>query len=130
MLDKDKLLAPRADTDSGLPEDDVEIPGVGTVHVRALTRGEVYQVQRPEQWVDSERKILAFGMLDPVLTEKEAGRWQESAPAGEIDVVVDRIRELSGITEGASKSGVQDAGEGPDAGVRVLPGAEAEHDGG
>ena len=33
-VDLEKLLAPRADTATGLPEDDVEVPSVGTVRVR------------------------------------------------------------------------------------------------
>jgi hypothetical protein len=124
MIDKEALLKTR------LPEAEVPIPGVGTVRVRGLSRGEVFGTQKAKDTAVMERKILAFGMLDPVLTEAEVQRWQEACPAGELDPVVDKIRELSGLSDTSEKEAVLDFREGSDDGVRALPGAEAEHDGG
>lgn len=110
-VDKEALFAPR------LPEDDVEIPGVGTVRVRALSRGEVFGVQKLQGTPVIERKILALGMVDPTLTEAEVQRWQDASPGGELDPVVDRIRVLSGLAEGAEKAAVLDFRDEPDGGV-------------
>jgi hypothetical protein len=107
-MDKDQLLKPR------LPEADVEIPGVGTVRVRGLSRDEVLVVRKAtdDAYLDGpraltlERKLLAAAMLDPQLTEAEVGQWQKSAPAGELRPVVEKIQELSGMGEEAPKSGL------------------------
>lgn len=124
-VDKETLLKER------LPEDDVEIPGVGTVRVRALSRGEVFRVQQVKGGTGPyERKVLHFGMVDPSLTEIEVQTWQEACPAGELDPVVDKIRKLSGLDEGADKSGIPADGDGPGDGVRALPGGQAVDDGG
>jgi len=106
-VDKELLLKPR------LAEDDVEIPGVGTVRVRALSRAEVLLVRKATDNADSidgpralvlERKMLATAMVDPVLTEAEVGQWQEASGAGELEPVTYRIQELSGMLEGSAKA--------------------------
>lgn len=97
---KARMLKPR------IEEADIDVEGVGTLRVRGLTRGEVFQVQQCKTSDASERKILTLAMVDPPLTEGEARAWQENSPAGEIEPVVDRIRELSGLADGADKSGL------------------------
>lgn len=97
-MDKELLFKPR------LPEADVDVPGVGTVRVRGLNRAEVMQVQGVKGAAAIERLVLAFGMVDPQLTEAEVGQWQKAAPAGELEPVTEKIRELSGIGEGADKA--------------------------
>jgi hypothetical protein len=110
-MDKEALFRPR------LAEDDVDVPGIGTVRVRALNRAEVMAVQGVAGLEARERKILAAGMVDPALTESEAGQWQKASPGGEIEPVSTRIAELSGLVEGAPKSGVAGDGDEPGAGV-------------
>lgn len=123
-VSKEELFAAR------LPSAEVEIPGVGTVRVRGLSRGEVFGVQNAKGTAAVERKILAFGMVDPALTEPEVQRWQEASPAGELDEVVDKIRELSGLNDKAEKEAVLDFREGAEPGVRDVPGGQAVDDGG
>lgn len=123
-MDKDLLFKPR------LPEDDVEIPGVGTVRVRGLSRIEAMHVQAAKGPEATERRILALGLVDPKLTEAEAGRWQDASPAGELEPVTDRIAELSGMNPGSDRETYRTFRDEPGAGVRVLPGAEAGPDGG
>ncbi|HEV8568984.1 MAG TPA: hypothetical protein VGQ92_18200 [Actinoplanes sp.] len=98
-MDKETLLKPR------LPEDDVEIPGVGTVRVRGLSRGEVLRGQGLKG-VDLEAYMLAAGMVDPPMTRDEVKQWQAASPAGELEPVTDVISRLSGLDEGAAKSDV------------------------
>jgi hypothetical protein len=110
-MDKDKLLAPRANTASGLPEDDVEVPGMGTVRVRGLSRDEVFGAQKIKETAANERHVLSLGLVDPAMSVNEVFKWQQVSPAGEIEPVVDKIRELSGMKDDASKSGVPDDGD-------------------
>lgn len=121
---KARLLKPR------LPEDTVEIPGVGTVRVRALNRAESMMVQGANGLEATERRIVALGMVDPSMTEAEVGQWQKASPGGEIDAVSNKIAELSGLLDGAAKEQYKSLRDGSDARVRVLPGAEAGDDGG
>lgn len=123
-MDKEALFRPR------LPEDDVEVPGVGTVRVRALSRIEAMHVQAANGPEATERRILAAGLVDPTLTEAEAGKWQKAAPAGELEPVTTRIAELSGMAPDSDKETYKSFRDEPDAGVRALPGAEAVDDGG
>ena len=99
MISKDQLLKGR------LPERDVEIPDVGTVRVRGLSRAEALECQKLAADVsDLECKILSFGLVDPALSPAEVGEWYGAAPAGEIDPVTTAIQELSGLGEGAAKT--------------------------
>lgn len=120
---KARLLAPRATTESGMPEDDVDVAGMGTVHVRGLSRGEVFIMQklRAEGRIKTEdayeRRMVSLGLVAPEMTEAEVGIWQEVSPAGEMEPVAAKIRDLSGLGEGADKSDVQGAGGEPGTGV-------------
>lgn len=102
MLDKEALLKAR------FGEEEVEIPGVGTVRVRALTRGQALQVQGTEMDVaEMERKLIAWAMVEPTLTEDEVRVWQDSSPAGELQVITDAIIRLSGMEKHAAKEAVK-----------------------
>lgn len=111
---KSKLLAKRNNTDSGMPEDTVTIDGIGQVRVRGLSRGEVFMMRKAQAdggikdlgaW---ERRMLHLALLDPAMTEDEVGEWQRVSLAGELEHVSDKVSELSGMSEGADKSGLQD----------------------
>jgi hypothetical protein len=99
FVDKDQLFVRR------IPEQDVVIPGVGTVRVRALTRDEALSLtgkEMPQKRM--ERQMLAMALVAPRLTEEEVGQWQRQSGAGELQVVVQTITALSGLTEDATKS--------------------------
>lgn len=115
-FDKDLLFKPR------LPEADVEVPGIGTVRVRALSRAEAMLVRKADGTAAVERKMLALALVDPVLTESEVGRWQKASIAGELEPVTDKVSELSGMTQGAAKEAYQEFDEDPDAEFRLPPG--------
>lgn len=91
-MDKELLFKPRT------AEREVEVPNVGTVRVRALTRAEVTPLVGREVELDVlERRLLTLAMVDPVLTAEEVAQWYDAAPAGELNPVLDAIRDLSGV---------------------------------
>ncbi|WP_422733997.1 hypothetical protein ACN26Y_29860 [Micromonospora sp. WMMD558] len=97
-VDKDALFRPRC------PEDNVELPGVGTVRVRGLTRAEVVQIAKgANDGKDMEPLSLSLAMVDPQLTEDEVRQWIGVAGFGEIETLNQRINELSGIAGRADK---------------------------
>ena len=100
-MDKAALTRPR------LAEENVEIPGVGVVRVRALSRAEAYKVSDREMPVDEmERILLSAALVDPVMSEQDVSEWQSAASAGELEPVVEVIQRLSGLAAKAGKSGV------------------------
>lgn len=83
-----------------LPTDVVQVAGQ-EVKVRGLSRAEVLAIQgRDYEW--SDNYILACGAG---VTEEEAREWRNAVPPDVGAAVVDRICELSGLVEGAQKSG-------------------------
>lgn len=117
---KARLLKPR------LPEAEVEVPGIGAVRVRGLSRNE--QLRAVKQGdieangmpnmtrVEAiERRMLVMALVDPVLTEDEVAQWQRAAPAGELEPVTQMITKLSGMEQGAEKEVVKSFRSGSDA---------------
>lgn len=114
-MDKARLLAVR------LPEDDVEVPGVGTVRVRGITRDEMWKLRALDTSEPGsfERQLLAFAMLDPVLTVEDVATWQRGARPGELAEVVDRVNDLSALEKDAAKSAYKEFESDPDAEFRA-----------
>ena len=101
-VDKSKLFTPR------LPELDVEVPAVGSVRVRSLSRAEVLSIRGVELDVaEMEKKLLSLAMVDPKLTEEEVGERQAASAAGELEPATRAIMELSGLVEDAAKQAIQ-----------------------
>jgi hypothetical protein len=130
-MDKELLIKPR------LPEADVEVPGLGTVRVRGLSRAEVMGVRSDvkdeadaiKRVAAIERKMLALALVDPVLTEAEVGRWQKASTAGEMEPVTDAVQLLSGTAEGTAKATYKEFEADPAAEFRLPPSGEVGHDG-
>lgn len=104
-----------------LPEAEVDLPGVGTVRVRGLTRAEVLHVRKAtdsenmdgDRALVLERKLLTKAMVDPVLTEAEVGKWQETATPGELEPVIEKVQILSGLLKEEAKSNLSGVREQP-----------------
>lgn len=97
-IDKGTLLARR----SGKPGD-VQIPGVGTVTVRGLSRKELMGIDHEAGVLVAERQTLALAMVDPRLSEDEVEVWQDNSPADEISPVMNEVNRLSGLGQNAHK---------------------------
>jgi hypothetical protein len=84
-----------------LPEETVEVPEIGTIRIRALSRAEALS---STLLADDEREaqVLAWGIVDPVITKEEAQRWRETTIPGLVNAVAYEILVLSGMTETAA----------------------------
>lgn len=82
------------------------LPDGSTVAVRALTRDEVLASQELATLPERDNFIVANGMTNPKLTIEEVAGWAAEADAGDLVAVSDAIAELSGLKQGAGKSGV------------------------
>jgi hypothetical protein len=94
-VDKAALLA------ATLPQAPVEVPGVGSVIVRSLSRDQVVRLQACPNPGVLENETLAAGMVEPALTVEEAAAWRAVADNDAVKVVSDRILQLSGLVEGS-----------------------------
>lgn len=89
-------------------EEEVEVPDVGTVRVRALTRGQALELQGQEMEVAAmERRLISLAMVEPSLSEEEVGQWQDNTTAGELQGVMEAIVRLSGMEAHAGKAAYQ-----------------------
>lgn len=100
MIEREAFLKHR------LGERVVDLPGVGQVRVRGLSRQEVFEIQKIKDTEAMERRVVFCALVEPKLSEDDVAEWYAHAPAGEIDLVVTPIQELSGLAEGAAKSSV------------------------
>jgi len=127
---KEDLFKPRHSTPTGMPEDDVTVPGLGTFHVRGLNRLEAMHVQATDNPAERERRAIALAVIGPfTLTEPEVRRWQVACVAGEMTDLAEKITALSGMADGADKDAMRDFEESESLEFRVLPGAETQDDG-
>lgn len=87
----------------------VELPDGGTVEVRALNRREALTMAKIQDHAERDVMLIAAGMVDPVLTEDDVRAWGEQDSTNVLEIVSRAIGELSGMVEGAGKSGVSRA---------------------
>lgn len=121
---RDAMLATR------LPEDDMEIPGLGWFRVRGLSRLETLKMQALPAQHDRDAFIFACGLVQPAFTEAQARTLQASSPGAELEPLTERIAQLSGLVEGAEKAAFKEFEADPGSEFRPLPSGEAEPDGG
>lgn len=93
---------------------DVDLPGGGRVKVRGLTRYELLlNVKGTDDALLVERRNVAACLVEPKMTVAQVERWQRASTPDVLGAVTLAIRNLSGLGEGAQKSGVP--GDGDDA---------------
>lgn len=106
---KNALLA--GDPDAGDETREIKTHA-GVVVVRPLTRAEVLRLNRGRDMGELdvgeyEARMVSIAMVSPAMSPAEVARWQEVDRAGgALGEVTDAIAELSGLAQGADKSGV------------------------
>lgn len=118
MSNKDKLFAPRIEIGT------VEVPGVGVVKVRGLSRWEMLTAGKLSDKgpLYMERAMLAYAFVglddeEYRLTEDDVAQWQRNSPATELQSVIYKVNELSGVARGSAKEQYKSDGDDPIAGV-------------
>ncbi len=94
-----------------LGQEDVTLPNGKIVRVKGLSSYErqltLKNAVKGEGEVDTaliERRMIKMGLVQPKLDEKQVEAWMKTASIGSVRAVTDKIRELSGMGEGAEKS--------------------------
>lgn len=102
ILDKAALFKPLQ------AEEDYDIPGRGTIRIRAITRGEMHAMRgrstgRQADPRQVEYKTIVAGVAEPALSYEDVVEWGNVAPGGEIQGVVEAILDLSGLSDEEDK---------------------------
>lgn len=86
-----------------LPTDTVELPEGQRLEVRGLSRKEALAIQ--PHYVDEDLNAIDALWLQygTGATAEQADEWRSNTPAWVVEKVVNRIIELSGLDEDASK---------------------------
>jgi hypothetical protein len=93
--------------------EDLTLPSGKTVRVRGLSR---YELMLTGKGTDDnaliERRNVAVCLVQPSMTEKQVEAWQKNSTAGgDFRALSEKIRDLSGLGEGAGKSDVDADGD-------------------
>lgn len=109
-----------------------DIPGVGRITVRGLSRFELLLAGKlgGDDVALLERHMISMAVVHPITSVSAAEAWQKAAPAGELQPIVALINQLSGVGQGADKSRVPGDGGGSEPGVGALHSGETVDDGG
>lgn len=97
-VSKDEILA------DALLGEDLEVPGLGVVRVKGLNRVEAIAAGRAGDSMAIEAAMLAAGLVEPALTAEEAAAFQRAKPAKVVEIISDKITELSGLGKRAAKA--------------------------
>lgn len=109
MLTREEILA-RRDQVHREPYDLSD--GSGTVTIRGLTRNEAIKVRDAGSLSKGEDLLVSLGLVEPAMTPEDVAAWGEAE--GQFIVITDlseAIGVLSGMREGAGKSGVPRSGK-------------------
>lgn len=99
-MDKAELMTPR------IREALVPV-GDGKVRVRGLKRPEAIAVAAIKDDIGAQERLgLLYGLVDPALTEAEVAAYHATADAGEVQLLVSAIQDLSMAGKEGTKSGV------------------------
>jgi hypothetical protein len=92
---------------------DVTLPNGKVVKVRGLSRFELLlSGKNTDDAALIERRNVSMCMVSPAMTEKQVEAWQRRSGPVALGLVTKAIRDLSGLGEGADKSGVSEDGDG------------------
>lgn len=97
-VDKSALLAPRTGNTGEL-----EIEGIGTLTIRALTRSEALRLNDVGSLEEKDNLLISMGVVEPALTPADVAAWASVAPAGEVSAVSEAIAVISGMTKTSAK---------------------------
>lgn len=107
MLTREQILARKAGQDFYKLED-----GSGEVQIRGITHGQASEVGKARESGDMSAAtalIIHHGLVDPVMSIDDVESWMASDDAGTLEKLAQAIGRLSGLFEGAPKSGVPKA---------------------
>lgn len=96
-----------------LPEEVLEVEGVGTFRIRALRREDVLELGivgkslTSEKLAEAERLLLSKSLIDPPFSPEEIKMVQENCPADMYDTLIDACLSLSGLAKDSAKEAVK-----------------------
>lgn len=102
VFDKDALLNAR-----DFDECEIEIPGFGTITVRAVSRREfmrVGEVGQKKGVAAGEALLVSIASVEPKFTEEDVRKWQQSSAGHWLEGITREINKLSGLDKEAKEA--------------------------
>lgn len=84
--------------------------GSGSVVLRGMTLDEGMSLNECETQAARNHLLLHYGFVSPALSVEDAAAWCANDSVGVLTSVANRISEMSGMQEGAGKSGPPSSG--------------------
>jgi hypothetical protein len=84
------------------------LPDGSVILIRGMTHGQAFDARQDDP-AERYDMMIHFGVAQPALDVSDAHEWRVNEDAGVIESLVGRIMEMSGLSEGAGKSGVPGA---------------------
>lgn len=103
MLSRDEILNRKK---AGKTETYPLSDGSGDVEIRGLTRDEALQIAEAGSLAEKDNLLICLGLVNPAMSLADVAAWAGDESAGVLSGLSQRIAELSGMSEGAGKSGV------------------------
>lgn len=90
-------------------EEDFELESGLSVRIRPLTRMEVMLIGKRDLATEKkEQAYIARAMVLPAMTEEDVKRWQVSSAAGDMQNLVERVQEISGMSRKGEKASAKE----------------------
>lgn len=103
MVNKEDLFKRQANISQGTVDVDGHV-----LTIKAVSRGQVAKLKEANASNSTfENRLISESLVDPTMTPAEVGQWLDDAPAGDSVKVMEAISALSGMDDGAAKSGVR-----------------------
>lgn len=100
MLSRDEIFAKAKN------EELLTLPSGGQVRVRGLSRNEALKLQDLDGVQERDNYVVMVGLVEPALSAADVEAWADApGGAGDIVEISQAIARLSGMSEGAGKSG-------------------------
>lgn len=105
------LTAPAAPPASR--EEDFELESGLSVRIRPLTRMEVMVIGKRDLPTDKkEAAYMAKALVLPAMTEEDVKKWQVNSSAGDMQELVERVQEISGMSKKGAKASAKEFPDG------------------
>lgn len=89
--------------------EDCELPNGKKIRIRGMSRWELQQMGKgTEDPSVVEARMLSYCIIQPKMTEAQVTAMQKGKPPQWLAAPMGRIRTLSGLDDGAAKSGVDE----------------------
>jgi hypothetical protein len=103
MVTKEELLA-----SASVPTEDYDMPRVGLIKLKGLTRQESLEVGQAKNLVEQDRLLIMHGIAEPKLNYKDVETLSATMSSGTLEEITQAIARLSGMLKESGRQAMDD----------------------